>query len=330
MRPISRALLAKVDLPALLVSDLTNIRYLTGLSLSSGLLLALPRGYVLFVDSRYSEAAAEGAFKGVEVRDISELEKIMKKVPECAYEAEQVTVARLQRWKKVWKETALIRSADIVEEYRRSKDDDELKYIRRAEKMTNELLRRIPSVLKIGLTEMGLSWKIEQWARELGAEKMSFETIVGFGANTSRPHHHPTRKKLTKNTIVQIDLGVVVKGYCSDRSEVFFTGPIPADQRRAYQAVSEAKDAAKKLVKAGASTRKIDQAARKVLASYGMEHAFTHSLGHGVGLDIHEGVSVSSKGKEERLLKREVITIEPGVYFPGKFGIRLEDMVIVA
>lgn len=329
MRPSSRFLLTKAGLQALLVSDLTNIRYLTGMNVSAGLVLVLPRGYILFVDSRYTEAAKDGVLKGIEVRSIDDIESMMKKIPTCAYEEEHVTVARFRRWKMRWKQTTLTRSTDIVEYYRRAKDDDELKYMKRAEKITKELLRRIPSSLKVGLTETALAWKIEQWARELGAERMAFDSIVGFGANTSRPHHHPTSKKLTKNTIVQIDIGVVYRGYCSDRSAVFFTGPIPADQKRAYNAVLEAKEAAKKAVKVGASTKKIDEVARHVLRSYNMEQAFTHSLGHGVGLDIHEGVSLSSRGTGETLLKHEVITIEPGVYFEGKFGIRLEDMVTV-
>lgn len=329
MRPQSRVLLAKAGIPALLISDLTNIRYLTGLHLSSGLILALPRAYVLFVDSRYTEAAIEGVFKGVDVRDVAEAEKMMSKVPLCSYEEEQVTVARLRRWKTLWKNTTLVRSSDIVEAYRRSKDDEELKCIRRADKITNELLRRIPTVLKTGLSELALAWKIEQWARELGAERMSFDSIVAFGAHTSRPHHHPTPKKLTKNTIIQIDIGVVYKDYCSDRSAVFFTGPIPPEQERAYRAVSEAKDAAKKVIQAGVAARTVDLAARAVLKSYGMENAFTHSLGHGVGLEVHEGISLSTRG-EGLLVPGEVVAVEPGVYFPGKFGIRLEDMVIVA
>ncbi len=329
MRPRSRTLLAKAGLPALLVTNLTNIRYLTGLQLSDGLLLALPRSYLLFVDSRYTEAAEEAALDGVDIRGIDDLRKVMKKIPLCGYDEEDISVARFRRWKKAWPDTKLVRSASIVEEYRRSKDEEELQNIRRAEKITRELLRRIPSALKAGITETGLAWKIEQWARELGAERMSFDSIVGFGAHTSRPHHHPTSKKLTKNTIVQIDIGVVVHGYCSDRSAVYFTGPIPPAQERAYQAVLEAKDAAKKVCKVGSSTKMIDEVARKVLRAYGMEDAFTHSLGHGVGLDIHEGVSLSPRSKDV-LLKNEVITIEPGVYFPGKFGIRLEDMVVVA
>lgn len=329
MRPRSRVLLAKAGLPALLISDLTNIRYLTGMSLSSGLVLVVPRAYILFADSRYTEAAAEGVFEDVDTRDIDDLPKVMKKIPLCAYEEEQVTVARLRRWKKVWTESKLVPSSGIVEWHRRSKSDPELKHIRRAEKITRELLRRIPSALKVGVTEIGLAWTIEQWARELGAERMSFDSIVAFGTHTSRPHHHPTVKKLTKNTIVQIDIGVVVRGYCSDRSAVYFTGPIPAQQERAYKAVLEAKDAAKKICKAGVATKDVDEAARKVLRSYGMEEAFTHSLGHGVGLDIHEGIGLSPRSKEV-LLENEVVTIEPGVYFPGTFGIRLEDMVIVS
>lgn len=329
MRPRSRTLLAHAGHPALLVTDLTNIRYLTGMSVSSGLLLVLPKGYILFVDSRYTEAAEEGVYEDISVRGLADIPATIKKIPVCAYEEENVTAARLRRWKAAWKHIKLVRSSDAVEYFRRSKDESELKYVRRAEKITKELLRRIPTVLKTGITEIGLSWKIEQWARELGAEKMSFESIIGFGSHSSRPHHHCTTRKLTKNMIVQIDIGVVYKGYCSDRSAVFFTGHIPKEQERAYKAVYEAKEAAKKICRAGMSTKKIDEAARKVLRSYGMEEAFTHSLGHGVGLDIHEGVGLSSGGREDTLLKNEVITIEPGVYFPGKFGIRLEDMVIV-
>lgn len=330
MRPNSRLLLRQNSLPALLVTDLTNIRYLTGLQATSAFLLVLPRNYILFVDSRYTEAAMSQVFDTVIVRDVADLASFMKKLPLCGFEEEQVTVARFKRWKKSFPETKFVGMKDIVEEFRRSKDDDELKNIRRAEKITVELLRRIPASLKKGITEIQLAWKIEQWARELGAEGMSFESIIAFGAHTSRPHHHPTNKKLTKDTIVQIDIGVKYKGYCSDRSAVFFTGPIPKDQKLAYQAVQEAKDAAKKFARRGVTVRKLDQVARDVLKKYKLEEYFTHSLGHGVGLDIHEGVSLSQRANDQKLQKGEVITIEPGVYFPGKFGIRLEDMVIVS
>lgn len=129
--------------------------------------------------------------------------------------------------------------------------------------------------------------------------------------------------------MVQIDIGVKVRGYCSDRSAVYFTAPMTAQQKKIYDAVSDAKDTAKRAAKKGASVRELDRIAREVLAEYGLEKYFTHSLGHGVGLDIHEGVSLSARAPDDRLLSGEVITIEPGVYIPGKFGMRLEDMVIV-
>lgn len=168
------------------------------------------------------------------------------------------------------------------------------------------------------------------WAHELGAEGMAFPSIVAFGKNSSRPHHHPTSQKLKKGDLVQIDIGAKYNNYCSDRSVVFFTKKPTPVQQKAFSAVYEAKEKAKRAVKKGASTQTLDRIARDVLKKYGMEDAFTHSLGHGVGLDIHEGVTLSSRAPDKKLLKGEVITIEPGVYFEGKFGIRLEDMVIVS
>lgn len=329
MRPKPRQLLASAGIPALLVTDLVNIRYLTGVSVSSGLLLVLPSSYTFLVDSRYTELAAAKAYKDVSVRDVGSFVEFMKKIPVCGYEEEQVTVARLRRWKKQFKSTKFVHVSEAVGEFRRSKDDDELRLIRRAHRITRELLRRIPSALRVGIREDQLAWKIEEWAHELGAEAMAFPSIVGFGSNTSRPHHQPGNRKLKKGDIVQIDIGAMYRGYCSDRSQVYLTGPMTPQQKKALKAVMEAKEAAKKAVKKGASTRQLDRIARDVLKSYGMEHAFTHSLGHGVGLDIHEGVNLSEKAADQKLLKHEVITIEPGVYFPGKFGIRLEDMVIV-
>ena len=273
--------------------------------------------------------AQSGAMPGIAVRDSADLPMIMKKIRACAFESQDITISQLAIWKRKMKSTKFIQSSEAVEYFRRAKSSEELRLIRKSERITIELLRRIPSVLKPGISERALAWKIEMWARELGAEAMSFDPIVAFGTHTSRPHHQPTTKKLTKGMIVQIDIGVKYRGYCSDRSVVFFTGPIPQDQERAYKAVREAKATAKKAAKRGVSVRKLDRIAREVLKKYDLEEFFTHSLGHGVGLDIHEGVSLSVRAPNEKLQKGEVITIEPGVYFPAKFGIRLEDMVIV-
>ncbi|HVW67272.1 MAG TPA: aminopeptidase P family protein [Candidatus Peribacteraceae bacterium] len=329
MRPKPRQLLAKAKVPVLLVTDLTDVRYLTGVSVSSGTLLVTPTAYVFLVDSRYGELASAKAYKDVTVKNASALPELLKKIPRCGYMEEHLTVARLRRLQSQFKNTKFVHIADAVGEFRRSKDEVEVRLINRAHRITRELLRRIPAALRVGIREDELAWKIEQWAHELGAEAMAFDSIVAFGSNTSRPHHQPGNRKLKKGDIVQIDIGAKYRGYCSDRSQVYLTGPVSAHITKAIKAVTKAKNAAKKAVKKGASTQLLDRIARDVLKKYGMEGAFTHALGHGVGLDIHEGVILSERAADQKLLKHEVITIEPGVYFPGKFGIRLEDMVIV-
>jgi Xaa-Pro aminopeptidase len=201
--------------------------------------------------------------------------------------------------------------------------------MRRAERMTQELLRRVPTALRRNVTEKALAWKLAQWAQELGADRLAFDPIVAFGTHTSRPHHQPTTRALQKGHLVQIDVGAVYRGYCADMSRVFFTAKPTAEQERAYRAVMEAKETAQAAIRAGVSTKELDQQARGVLRSYGMEAAFTHALGHGLGLEVHEGVTVSSHAPLRTLVPGEVITVEPGVYFPGKFGIRIEDMAVV-
>lgn len=329
MRPTPGRLLADADLSALLLTNLTNIRYLTGMSFSTAFLLVLPRSYILFVDDRYAEMAAGGVRRGILVRPILQLEPALKKLRRCGFEQEDVTVGRLLRWKRRFPSTKFVRVGSILEEFRRQKDPEELRAIRRAQHITEEMLRRVPAALRARPTERMLAWKLRSWAQELGAEDMSFDPIVGFGTHTSRPHHQPTSRRLQRGHIVQIDVGAVYGGYCADLSRVYFTAKPTAQQERAYRAVLEAKNAAIGKVRAGVTPQELDAAARAVLRKYGMEEAFTHALGHGVGLDVHEGPTLSSHPAGRKLLRGEVVTIEPGVYFPGKFGIRLEDMVIV-
>ncbi len=330
MRPRSPAeLLKKASVPALLVTDPTNIRYCTGVHLSAGVLLLTARSQLLFVDSRYTLLAERRAQSGVSVRDSADFPNVLHKMRRIGFEAEHVTYQRLALWKRKYKNTKFIHTSEAVEWFRRGKENEELRYLQRAERITEELLRRVPHALKKGITEEELARKIAIWALELGAEGVSFDPIVAFGTHTSSPHHRPTSRTLKKGHIVQIDCGAKYRGYCADRSEVFFTKAPTSFQKRVYEILSEARDAAMEQARAGASTHLLDRTARDILKREGIEHAFTHSLGHGVGLDIHEGVTLSSKAKEEKLLRREVITIEPGVYFPGTFGMRLESMVYV-
>lgn len=330
MRPQSpKELLSATNTQAFLVSNLTNIRYLTGLEMSAGLILVTSRRMQLFADGRYIEMASKKARKGIAVKDIDVLKKAMAKVARCGYESGSVTVSRLRKWKREFPNTKFVHRRGNIEEFRRSKEPDELQAFRRAQKITREMLRRVPSALRGKITEKDLAWRLREWAHELGADDLSFDPIVAFGSHTSRPHHAPTGRLLKRGHLVQIDVGAKYKGYCADQSAVFFTKKATALQQRVFDAVAEAQATAIKAVKPGITTRKLDQIAINVLKEHGFAKYFTHGLGHGVGLDIHEGVSLSQKAKNRKLLKNEIITIEPGVYLPGRFGIRLEQEIVV-
>ncbi len=328
MRPSSSVLLRHATTPAFLVTNLTNIRYLTGLPVSAGVILALPRRYVLFVDSRYRDMA-ERISGSMSVKDVSELPEMMKDVRECGFESEDVTVLRKSSWRKKFPKTTFVPTVGVLQDFRRQKDPTELLHLRRAHRMTKELLRRVPSLLRRSITEERLARQLLLWALELGADGLSFDPIVAFGTHTACPHHRPTSRLLQKGHLVQIDVGVKYRGYCADMSEVYFTVKPTKTQDQVYRTLCLAKSRATNAVKIGASTHELDKIARGILTKAGIEQYCTHSLGHGVGLDIHEGPSLSQKAKDLALLKHEVITIEPGAYFPGKFGMRVEDMVYV-
>lgn len=289
----------------------------------------LGRRMLLFVDSRYREAADRSVRSCVTVRDVLDLQKALKEVPECGYESEHITVDRLGSWKKKFPHTKFLPKPGVIATFRRQKEPEELLAMRRADRITRELLRRVPAVLRGNITEEQLARKLTIWALELGAEGMSFDPIVAFGTHTSSPHHHPSTRKLQKGHLVQIDIGVKFRGYCSDASEVFFTATPTPTEAKVYSALVAAQRAAQKILKPGVTTHELDRAARTVLKKFGIEQYFTHALGHGIGLDVHEGVTLSERAPSQALLKHEVVTLEPGMYLAGKFGMRVERMVTV-
>ncbi len=328
MRPTPAKLLEYAKVPYLLVTDLTNIRYLTGISMSSAILLVTPRAFKLYVDPRYAELAEKSQKGFLKACDRADLQKHMQSVPHCGFEEHNVTMATMRRWKKLLKKTKFVRTENIVEHFRRQKDSTEIRLIKKAIAITKELMAMVPTLLKPGVTERGVAWILEARARELGAEKFSFEPIVAFGPHTSRPHHRAGERKLKKGDLVQIDIGVFYKGYSSDMSRVFATGKLTQEQEKAIEAVEKTMEVVLKKAKPGVSAKELDVIAREVLKDYGWDKHMTHALGHGVGLEVHEGVTLAPRDSRP-LLKGEVIAIEPGVYFPGKFGVRTEDIVIV-
>lgn len=314
---------------ALLISDLSNIRYLTGSNVSSGLVLLTRRSVMFFVDGRYAESTKETSYPYVVIRPHSDCGVVLKKYRRVGFESEHVTVARLGRFRKLCPGVRFKPTSGIIEDLRRSKSPRELRAIQKACVLTKRVLRLIPTRLKIGVTERSLALDIEILSRSLGAESMAFDTIVAFGENTSRPHHRPGDRRLRRSDIVQIDMGVKIDGYCSDFSRVFWMGQITSTQVEAYKALLEAKKEAETAVRSGVTNRSLDAVARRALKRYGFDKEFCHSLGHGLGIDIHESPSLSMKAPLMTLRKNEVITIEPGLYFEGEWGMRVEDTIVV-
>jgi len=208
------------------------------------------------------------------------------------------------------------------------KDDEELALMGEAALMGCRLFEHILGFMRPGLMEVEVAAELEHEARLLGAEGMSFETIVASGVRSALPHGRATTTQLPRKGFVTLDFGIIHGGYCSDMTRTVYLGKPKATERAAYEAVLEAQQAGAAAVHAGASCGEVDEAARGVLRKVGLAEAFSHSTGHGVGLEIHESPRIGA-GQKIRLLAGMVVTIEPGIYLPGEFGIRIEDMVAV-
>jgi Xaa-Pro aminopeptidase len=216
----------------------------------------------------------------------------------------------------------------IVSELRMVKDADELKRMADAAALGNRVFHAILSHIQSGVPETEIAASLEFFARSMGAEGMSFETIVASGPRSALPHGRASSHKTPRNGFVTLDFGVILKGYCSDMTRTVFLGQPTRRERFTYDSVLEAQQAAVAAVKPGVSCGEVDEAARSVLRKAGLAEYFTHSTGHGVGLEIHEAPRIAAD-QSQSLLPGMVVTIEPGVYIAGQFGVRIEDMVVV-
>jgi Xaa-Pro aminopeptidase len=332
--------LPKCRLDFLVVTHLPNVRYLSGFTGSSAVLVVTPSRSVLFTDGRYRQQARE------EVRDakvVIAAKQTMSvaadwfnrrrgsrpKAPAVGIEAEHFTVADRRRLGALLPKHVRMREAPpLVERARVIKDEDEISLIRQAVETGAGLFDTALATIRPGVREMEVAAKMEYAAREAGAEGMSFETIVASGQRSALPHGRASSAPVATGGFVVCDFGVILHGYCSDRTRTVYVGSATEEARRTYGAVLEAQLAAIDAVQPGVSVGSVDQAARKVLRKNGLAKYFTHSTGHGVGLEIHEAPRVA-KGQPELLRPGMVLTIEPGVYLPGKWGVRIEDMVVV-
>src|SRR5580658_1029669 len=331
--------LATTRFDALLISHLPNIRYLCSFTGSAGFLLIEESGSAFFTDVRYDTQAREEV-KGAKV--IIARKSVLTTLGEwvasrrkrskgwtIGIESEHMSVAEKKRLGSLLPSGVRLRDASaLVERARMVKDNDELRLIRAAVGLGATLFDRALEVLKPGTKESEVAAEVEDVARRAGAEGMSFPTIIASGTRSALPHGRATGQIISPGGFVVCDFGVILGGYCSDQTRTVWVGAPSADAQQAYEAVREAQEAAIAAVRPGISAGEVDAAARKVLRKAGLGRYFTHSTGHGVGLEIHEAPRVAA-GQKEVLKPGMVITIEPGVYFPGKWGIRIEDMVAV-
>jgi Xaa-Pro aminopeptidase len=335
-----RRKLTRAGLPGLLVTHLPDIRYLCGFTGSGGAVAVTRRAARLFTDGRYT-AQAEQEVRAAQVQIVSGSPAVaavqwlaaQAGATMAGFDPSRTTVAELARWKKELPSRlrrAFLQAipAPFVELLRIVKDEDELELMSEAALVGCKLFEHVLSFLRPGIPEIQVAAELEHRARVLGAEGMSFETIVAAGARSAMPHGRATPAPLPRRGFITMDFGIILKGYCSDMTRTVFLGKPTPKERSAYSAVLEARESAVNAVATGVSCAEVDEAARSVLRDAGFGEAFSHSTGHGVGLEIHEPPRVGA-GQSTRLLRGMVITIEPGIYLPGKFGIRIEDMVEV-
>jgi Xaa-Pro aminopeptidase len=248
------------------------------------------------------------------------------------FSPEHITVATLEKMRtsvdKRRKNFFVPLETPLVSLLRQVKDDDELALMEKAALLGCELFEEVLTKIETGKTEIEVAAELEFAARKRGAEGMSFETIVASGPRSAMPHGHAGPHRLPRNGFIVLDFGVILDGYCSDMTRTVHLGKTSGFERSAYEAVLEAQQSAVEAVRPGATCGEVDEAARGVLHKAGMDEYFTHSTGHGVGIEIHEPPRVG-KDQETVLVPGMVVTIEPGIYIAGKFGIRIEDMVVV-
>jgi Xaa-Pro aminopeptidase len=335
-----RRRLSWAGLSGLLVTHHPDVRYLSGFTGSSAALAVTRRSARLFTDGRYSEQAA-AEVKATQVEIVSGAPAVaavqwlaaQPGAEFAGFDSNWTTVAELGRWRaalpaRLRRSFLSALAAPLVENLRLLKDEDELALMREAALLGCRLFEHILGFVRPGMAEIEVAAELEHQARMLGAEGMSFETIVASGTRSALPHGHATAAPLPRRGFLTLDFGIILGGYCSDMTRTVYLGKPRVEERTAYEAVLEAQEAAIAAVAPGVRCGEVDEAARGVLRSAGLAEAFTHSTGHGVGLEIHEPPRLGA-GQAIRLQAGMVVTIEPGIYLAHRFGIRIEDMVAV-
>jgi len=312
-------------------SDRSNLHYLTGFTGTFGVLI-IGEDEIFATDSRYTERAGQEV-PGLPVEEIKGKWIVWLAERLEALGARRVAVGALTTSVYVFNElerrgVELVPMEGWVESLRRVKDPEEVERIAAAARLTDQGLRWMLGKLRPGMTEREVALELEIWYRKSGAEDVAFDLIVAFGENSSMPHYMPGDRELKEGDLILFDIGARVDGYCADLTRVVALGRPQPEARAIYELVLEANRVGIEALQAGISGVEADRAARGVIEDAGHGERFGHGLGHGVGLEVHEGPRLSPVS-EDMLEAGMVVTVEPGVYLPGRFGVRIEDLVVV-
>jgi Xaa-Pro aminopeptidase len=325
------ARLAERELDSLLVTNLVNVRYLSGFTGTNGLCLVGPELRLFFTDFRYVERARDEVADFDRERGKQDLlgDAAARLSGRVGFEDQHLTVRQYGRLQEIVPDgVELVPAGGLVEELRAVKDRGELRAIREAADLTDDIYEYLCSRGLVGRTEREVAVDLEREMRERGAEDPSFPSIVASGPHGALPHADPRPERIGSNTLVIVDLGCIMDGYCSDCTRTFATGELSDEAASVYELVLGAQQEALGAVRAGADCRGVDGVARERIAAAGYGEQFGHGLGHGVGLEVHEGPRLAQTA-EGTLQAGNVVTVEPGVYVPGGFGVRIEDLVVV-
>jgi len=326
--PEPQALLEPLELDALYITRPENVRYLTGFPHpEDAQVLIAPEGAFLLTDPRYPEAERESRLPA-RVLKREEREALLQDLRgRVGFEAEHVPYAALERLREL-SPAEWVPTKGVVERLRLKKSPEEVARIRQAQALAERALERALALLRPGVEEREVALEIEFFLRKEGAEGVAFPPIVASGARGALPHAGASEKRLEPGELITLDLGAKVAGYHSDMTRTVALGKPSPEMRRVYEAVQEALEVALQGLKPGRTGKEVDALAREALGRHGLDRYFVHSLGHGVGLAVHEGPGLSPY-TEEVLEPGMVVTVEPGVYLPGVGGVRIEELVLI-
>jgi Xaa-Pro aminopeptidase len=311
---------------------MNNVRYLTGFTGSDGVLLIIPNKITLLVDGRYTTQAKIESSNAEVIEYKDKTAGIIQALHDFAlkgvgFEAALISVYMFNKLSEKLSLEIFKPLSDELKLLRAVKDESEISLMREAANISSAAVKSLVSDIKCGCTEKEIALQLEIYAKQNGADQLAFETIIASGENSALPHARPSGRKVGKGDFIVIDFGVKYKGYCSDETCTIAFGELTAEQKNTYQIVKNAHDQAINAVRANVSACEIDQCVRRIFGEkYG--HYYPHGTGHGVGLDVHEAPRLAPNSTDV-LLANMVVTIEPGLYIPGRFGIRIEDMVLV-